>query len=143
MQVLSLDSISDRSYMALSGGEQQRVHLARVVSQVEFALNIHGHAYLLLDEPLSGLDPAFQQDLMQFLYQYTQQKKVGVLMALHDVNLAARWCDSILLMSARRVQMQGTPTDVLTTENLMATYGLNMQVMPHPLSPGRLLVLSP
>ena len=143
MQALSLDSISDRSYLALSGGEQQRVHLARVVLQVEAALNVHGHAYLLLDEPLSGLDPAFQQDWMRFLSQYTQQKKVGVLMAVHDVNLAARWCDSILLMSGRRVQIQGAPTDVLTTENLMATYGLNMQVMPHPLSPGRLLVLSP
>jgi iron complex transport system ATP-binding protein len=143
MQALSLDSISDRSYLALSGGEQQRVHLARVVLQAEAALTVHDHAYLLLDEPVSSLDPAFQYEWMLFLSRYTQQKKVGVFMALHDVNLAARWCDSILLMSKRRVQIQGTPTEVLTTESLLATYGLNMHVMPHPLSRGRLLVLSP
>jgi iron complex transport system ATP-binding protein len=143
IQALSLDPIFHRSYLALSGGEQQRVHLARVMVQVEAALIVHDHAYLLLDEPLSSLDPAFQFEWMSFLSRYTRERKVGVLMALHDVNLAARWCDSILLMSKRQLEIQGSPKEVLTTEHLFATYGLNMQVMPHPLSPGRLLVLSP
>lgn len=143
MDALSLEPISDRSYLALSGGEQQRVQLARVILQAELSLTLHDHTYLLLDEPVSSLDPAFQHECMQFLSQYTQQKKVGVLMALHDINLAARWCDSILLMSKKSVLFQGSPNEALNGESLQATYGVNMHVMPHPIIPGRVLVLSP
>ena len=143
VQALSLESIADRSYLTLSGGEQQRVHLARVVVQIEAALSVHDTAYLLLDEPVSSLDPAFQFEWMTFLFEYTRQKQVGVLMALHDINLAARWCDSIMLLSKGCIQAQGAPSEVLTTEHLMQTYGLHMHVLPHPVQPGRLLVLSP
>lgn len=142
MQALSLESIADRSYLTLSGGEQQRVQLARVVVQVEAALSVHETAYLLLDEPVSSLDPAFQFEWMSFLFEYTRQKQVGVLMALHDVNLAARWCDSIMLLSKGCIQAQGAPSQVLTTDHLMQTYGLFMHVLPHPIHDGRLLVLS-
>lgn len=143
MQALNLESIADRSYLTLSGGEQQRVQLARVVVQVEAALSVHDTAYFLLDEPVSSLDPAFQFEWMSFLFEYTRQKQVGVLMALHDVNLAARWCDSIMLLSKGCIQAQGAPSEVLTTGHLMQTYGLPMHVLPHPVQPGRLLVLSP
>lgn len=143
LQALKLDHLADRSYLELSGGEQQRVHLARVMVQVEAALLLHGQAYLLLDEPVSSLDPAFQHELMSFLFNFTRQKKVGVLMALHDVNLAARWCDAVMLLSSRRLQWQGPPEQVLTEDNLSATYGFSMRVMPHPLHQGRLLVLPP
>ena len=143
LQALKLDHLADRSYLELSGGEQQRVHLARVMVQVEAALLLHGQAYLLLDEPVSSLDPAFQHELMSFLFNFTRQKKVGVLMALHEVNLAARWCDAVMLLSSRRLQWQGPPEQVLTEDNLSATYGFSMRVMPHPLHQGRLLVLPP
>ena len=143
MQALSLTTIAHRSYLSLSGGEQQRVQLARVMVQVELALSVHPHAYLLLDEPVSSLDPAFQFEWMSFLFEYTRQRPVGVLMALHDVNLAARWCDSILLLSKGSTQAQGTPSEVLTTDHLLATYGILMHVVPHPIQFGRLLVLSP
>lgn len=143
LQALKLDRLTDRSYLEMSGGEQQRVHLARVMVQVEAALLLHGQAYLLLDEPVSSLDPAFQHELMSFLFDCTRQKKVGVLMAMHDVNLAARWCDTVMLLSSRRLQWQGAPAEVLTEANLSATYGLSMRVMPHPLHQGRLLVLPP
>ena len=142
MQAMSLESIADRSYLSLSGGEQQRVQLARVVVQVELARSVHETAYLLLDEPVSSLDPAFQFEWMSFLFEYTRQKQVGVLMALHDINLAARWCDSVMLLSKGCIQAQGAPSEVLTTDHLMQTYGLFMHVLPHPIQAGRLLVLS-
>lgn len=142
IQALNLGSISQRSYLSLSGGEQQRVQLARVVVQVESALCVHDRAYLLLDEPVSSLDPAFQHEWMSFLFEYTRQKRVGVLMALHDLNLAARWCDSIMLLSKGSIRVHGIPHEVLTTDHLLATYGLVMHVLPHPMQAGRLLVLS-
>lgn len=66
----------------------------------------------------------------------------GVLVILHDMNLAARWCDRLLLLAGGRAIAQGAPAQVLTAANLYLAYGIDAQVIPHPLQPGRLLVLT-
>jgi iron complex transport system ATP-binding protein len=103
--------LSGRSYLALSGGERQRVHLARVLAQLW-----PGEAgqTLLLDEPTSMLDP---------LHQHT---------TLHDLNLAARYCDRLLLLEGGRPVALDTPEQVLRPEPLKAVFGLEVLVQPHP-----------
>jgi len=129
-----------RSYTELSGGEQQRVQFARVLVQCLAIRATKGHAYLLLDEPLASLDPRHQLRLLETLLRLAHTKQVGVLLVLHDVNLAAR-CDRIALMANLTVIAQGTPDQVLTSSNLQRVFDVEMAVLPHPLVPERLLVL--
>ncbi len=133
-------ALSTRAYPELSGGEQQRVQFARVLVQCQAICATNGHAYLLLDEPLSNLDPRHQQQLLQILRRLAQTQKLGVLVILHDVNLAAD-CDRIVLMARHTVIAQGRPAQVLTQANLRAVFELEMIVLPHPLNAGKLLVL--
>lgn len=90
--------LSGRSYLALSGGERQRVHLARVMAQLW--PGEEGQT-LLLDEPTSMLDPLHQHTTLQAIRTFAD-RGAAVLVILHDLNLAARYCDRILLLSQRR-----------------------------------------
>ena len=117
-----------RNYQVLSGGEQQRVQLARALAQVAQA---GGPFLLLLDEPLNNLDIRHQYALMQEAQRFASQGHV-VLMVMHDLNLAARFADRILLLKQGRTQALGPPWQVLTESHLTETYDFPMQVMPHP-----------
>ena len=130
-----------RRYPELSGGEQQRVQFARVLLQSRAIVSRQGHAYLLLDEPTASLDPRHQVHLMEVALKQARARNVGVLVILHDINLAARWCDRILLLAQQQLIAQGAPHEVLTPVNLQAAFGMEMAVLSHPLVPGRLLVL--
>ena len=141
LAVVGLDGAAQRPYDNLSGGEQQRVQFARVWAQVGAAVRCHGHAYLLMDEPVSNLDPRHQQDLLEAARNMADTGQVGVLVVLHDLNLAARWCDSLLLLAHGEVLAAGAPAQVLTPGTLERAYGLRPQVVPHPMQPGRPLVL--
>lgn len=90
--------LRDRSYLALSGGERQRVHLARVLAQLWPGQE--GQS-LLLDEPTSALDPLHQHVTLQAIRAFAEQG-VAVLVILHDLNLAARYCDRVLLLEGAR-----------------------------------------
>ncbi len=133
--------LSGRRYPELSGGEQQRVQFARVLVQLQAIVSCQGHAYLLLDEPTSSLDPRHQAHLLEVVLKLARAHRVGVLVILHDVNLAARWCDRILLLAEQKIIAQGTPRGVLTPGNLLAVFGMRMAVLDHPLVPGRVMVL--
>ena len=89
----------------------------------------------------SSLDPKHQADLMRRAAQLARESHTGVLVILHDMNLAARWCDRLLLLSGGQAVALGTPAEVLTPANLFLAYGIEAQVMPHPLQADRLLVL--
>jgi iron complex transport system ATP-binding protein len=131
-----------RRYPELSGGEQQRVQFARVLVQCNAARDDDASPrYLLLDEPTASLDPRHQADLLRTAAGIAHLGTTGVLVILHDINLAARWCDRLLLLSAGRTVAVGTPPEVLTPPNLHLAYGIDAHVMPHPLQPRRLLVL--
>lgn len=132
--------LADRRYPELSGGEQQRVQFARVLTQCQAARD-GSPRYLMLDEPISNLDPRHQIDLLRTAHQLAQRGDTGVLVIAHDVNLAARWCDRLVLLADGAVVADGTPAEVLTPANLRQVYGVEAEVLPHPREPGALLVL--
>ncbi|TWD43858.1 heme ABC transporter ATP-binding protein [Pseudomonas sp. SJZ131] len=120
--------LSGRSYLALSGGERQRVHLARVLAQLW-----PGEAgqTLLLDEPTSMLDPLHQHTTLQAVREFAD-RGAAVLVILHDLNLAARYCDRVLLLEGGRPVALDTPEQVLQPQLLKAVFGLEVLVQPHP-----------
>ncbi|GAB1576336.1 heme ABC transporter ATP-binding protein [Bordetella petrii] len=133
--------LAARRYPELSGGEQQRVQFARILAQCQALREPGTPRYLLLDEPISSLDPKHQMALLRTTAQLAHTQGVGVLVIVHDVNLAARWCDRLVLLGAGAVVADGTPQAVLTPAHLRAVYDIEADVLPHPTLPGRLLVL--
>ncbi|WP_081413085.1 heme ABC transporter ATP-binding protein [Chitinilyticum aquatile] len=133
--------LAARAYPELSGGEQQRVQFARVLVQVRAGRQPGEARYLLLDEPTASLDPRFQHSLLQVASLLAEREHTGVIVVLHDVNLAARWCHRIALLAQGRLVASGPPADVLQGAALEQTYQLSCTVMPHPQQPSRPLVL--
>lgn len=119
-----------RDYRQLSGGEQQRVQLARVLAQL-WQPKAEG-ACLFLDEPTSALDLYHQQHSLRLLHQLTRERPLGVCCVLHDLNLTALYADKILLIHEGKLVAKGTPTEVLTTENLTRWYQADLGVTLHP-----------
>ncbi|MHC8288783.1 heme ABC transporter ATP-binding protein [Pseudomonas sp. XS1P51] len=128
LQAADAGHLSGRSYLALSGGERQRVHLARVLAQLW-----PGEAgqTLLLDEPTSMLDPLHQHTTLQAVREFAD-RGAAVLVILHDLNLAARYCDRLLLLEGGRPVALDTPEQVLRPEPLKAVFGLEVLVQRHP-----------
>jgi iron complex transport system ATP-binding protein len=128
MALLQITELADRDYTTLSGGEKQRVQFARILSQNEGALD---GAFLFLDEPTSSLDLSHQRTVLNIARQKSRQGQ-GVFLVLHDMNLAARYADRILLMKAGTIVKQGSPVDVLTEASLSELFEVNIKVMEHP-----------
>lgn len=120
--------LHDRSYLTLSGGERQRVHLARALAQLWPG---EGGQTLLLDEPTSMLDPLHQHTTLQAVRDFAYRGG-AVMVILHDLNLAARYCDRLLLLESGRPYALGTPDTVLVPEALKAVFGLEVLVQRHP-----------
>jgi len=120
--------LSGRSYLALSGGERQRVHLARVLAQLWPG---KVGQTLLLDEPTSMLDPLHQHTTLQAVREFAD-RGAAVLVILHDLNLAARYCDRLLLLEGGHPVALDTPEQVLKPEPLKAVFGLEVLVQQHP-----------
>ena len=115
MAMMDVLPLADRPATELSGGEQARVLAARAIAQ--------DTPVLLADEPASGLDPAHQMTMMAGLRRLSAKGRT-VLVSLHDLTLAARWCDRILLMRDGSVAAEGAPADVLTAERLRDVFGI-------------------
>lgn len=130
---VGLEGYEERDYLTLSGGEQQRVHLARVLAQIEHAPGeTHQPERLLfLDEPISSLDIAHQHEVLDLAKQLTAEG-VGVFAILHDLNLAAQYADRIVVLSQGKVLATGTPTEVLTQETLYEAFHYHVHVARHP-----------
>lgn len=129
--------LAERAYTALSGGERQRVHLARVLAQLWPG---GSDCTLLLDEPTSMLDPLHQQTILQAVRGFAG-RGAAVMVILHDLNLAARYCDRLLLLHEGRVHVAGTAAEVLQPAALKTVFGLEVLVQPHPES-GHPLVIA-
>ena len=114
----------NRQLDRLSGGERQRVVLARSLVQ---QANI-----ILLDEPSSSLDLRYRLSIMETLKQEIELRQVAVVVALHDVFLAGRYCDRLALMSEGVIDTIGEPADVLTTDNLRRVFGVETTVQRDP-----------
>lgn len=128
MAAADASHLAGRSYLALSGGERQRVHLARVLAQLWPGGT---EQVLLLDEPTSALDPLHQHTTLQAVRDFAG-RGAAVLVILHDLNLAARYCDRLLLLHEARAHLLGTPHEVLQAEPLRTVFGLEVLVQEHP-----------
>lgn len=138
----SLAEMADRRIGELSGGEQQRVLLARALAQ--------DTPILLLDEPTTHLDLQHQSNLLNLVRRLSADKELSVLMVLHDLNLAGLYADRVALLSDGSIYAIGLPEKVITAENLAAVYRVPVNVIPHPdygtplvLPDGKLGVKSP
>ena len=120
--------LADRAYPTLSGGEKQRVHLARVLTQLSGAPD---NSVLILDEPTAALDLAQQHKVLQLCQQLCQQG-TSVLMVLHDLNLAAQYADRILLLKQGKLMVDDTPAQALSAANIEHIYQWQVRVVPHP-----------
>jgi len=141
IQLTGCQSLAGRQYAALSGGEQQRVQLARALAQLWCDGAPRG--WLFLDEPTSALDLFHQQHLLRLLKTLTSNGDLHVCVVLHDLNLAALWADRILLLHNGRIVSQGAPQQVLQADDLARWYGAQVQVGQHPLSATPQVFLAP
>lgn len=126
MRLTGSDSLARRDYCSLSGGEQQRVQLARALAQLWQPDGPRG--WLFLDEPTSALDLYHQQHALRLLHRITRQGQLSVCCVLHDLNLASLWSDKILLLHQGRLVASGTPGEVLREETLSRWYQADLQV---------------
>ena len=124
--------LADRAYMTLSGGEKQRVVIASALAQAPDVL--------LLDEPTASLDLAYQLEVASLLDRLNRDRGVTMVLATHDLNLAASLCDSLVLVRAGRVLAQGPTREVLTGAMIQQLYDVEADVQFHE-SSGHLTVV--
>lgn len=131
MQYFDVGAMSERSYPTLSGGEKQRVNFARVLAQVWRPQRDHTRV-LFLDEPLTFLDIGHQLDFMRKVRSIAGEPDMVVIGVVHDLNLAARFADSLVLLNGGRVVATGTHTDVLTSSHVKDAFGVEPVVAHVP-----------
>ena len=124
-----------RKFMSLSGGERQRVHFARALLQVwpeahPPPFELRRHRYILLDEPTSGLDPAHELSILR-LARSAAEAGLGILVVLHNLNLAARFADQALLLNRGETAAFGAPGSVFTDDALSNLYDTPVLVERH------------
>ena len=132
LALMDIRFLKHRLYPELSGGEKQRVQIARALAQIwdeQDAAN--GTRILLLDEPTNSLDFGHQHELMSVIRSLAEQK-VAVVMVLHDINLAAQYSDSILALLCSQQVAHGGVEHVITSHNMQRLFGINAEVITHP-----------
>jgi iron complex transport system ATP-binding protein len=120
------DGLAGRRLGELSGGERQRLAVARALAQEP--------RLLLLDEPTAHLDIGRQGEVLDAVVAVQRRRPLTVLAVLHDLNLAAQYCDRLLLFREGRLEAEGTPTEVLTQGALTAAFGRQVALVRHPVT---------
>jgi len=120
LELLGIMEFAMRDFNEISGGQQQKVLIARALAQEA--------DILLLDEPTSNLDIRHQLDVMEIMTNIVHKKKISAVMAIHDLNLAARYTSRILMLNGGRIFAAGNPESVLTEENIRRAYGVEALV---------------
>jgi len=128
LELAGVADLADRSYPTLSGGERARVQFARVAAQVWEAPADGAPRFLLLDEPTASLDLAHQHDCLRAA-RTLALRGLGVLVILHDPNLALRYASQVTLLREGRALASGVPAQVLTAEALEALYGVPVRLL--------------
>ncbi len=123
LQLMDLGGLAMDEFNQLSGGQQQRVLIARALAQQP--------ELLLLDEPTSALDIAHQLEVMDILGELVQSTSLGVIMVVHDLNLASRYADRIVLLKDGSIFASGAPHETLTAENIASVYGVEVHLSHH------------
>lgn len=122
LERVGMQGYEERSFMSLSGGEKQRVLIARALAQQA--------KLIILDEPTNHLDIRHQLQLMDLV----KKLNVTVLAALHDLNLASNYCDYLYVIQNGQVVMSGTPESVLTKDRIREVFGVETEIIIHPLT---------
>lgn len=125
-----------REYNSLSGGEKQRVHLARVLAQLDNEIE---NTLLFLDEPLNNLDIKHQYKTLELIKNFTENQNTAIVV-LHDLNLAAQFADHILLMEKGQVLSYGTPEKVFTAETISKAYNFPCTICKHPVNDNTMIL---
>jgi len=124
MRTTDVAQFAGRLITEVSGGEKQRVIVARALAQEPAAM--------LLDEPTAFLDIKHQIDVHELLKSLNEKRGMTIVCISHDLNLAARYCKRLILLDRGRVAADGTPREVLTPENIARVFGVNALVQQHP-----------
>ncbi len=124
LELTRLESLAQQRVGELSGGEQQRVLLARALAQ--------DAPLLLLDEPTTHLDLQHQTVFLNLIRCLAAEKRLTVLMILHDINLASLYTDRVALLAQGKIFAAGSPAEVITSANLAAIYHIPVNVIQHP-----------
>jgi iron complex transport system ATP-binding protein len=128
MTLTGIETLAERMVDSLSGGERQRVWLAMLIAQ--------DARLLLLDEPISALDPAHQVGVLKLVRRISHTGRAAVVIVLHDINLAARFCDHVIALKGGRLIAHGRPAEFMTAARLTEVYDVDMGVFPNPDSAG-------
>jgi len=115
---------AEQTVETLSGGERQRVFVAMMVAQ--------DAEWLLLDEPISALDIAHQIEVLTLVSTLCRDRRLGVMVVLHDINMAARFCDEIIALHSGRLVGRGPVQEMIKPAQLAAIYDVPMGTIPHP-----------
>ena len=132
LTVTSTLDLADRRVEQLSGGQRQRVWIAMALAQ--------DPDILLLDEPTTFLDVAHQLEVLDLLMQLNRERHTTVVMVLHDLNLATRYADTLVLMAHGEVLASGAPEEVITAENMKAAFGLDARIVADPVAGSPMVV---
>lgn len=124
MDVVGITHLAGRYFDELSAGERQKVMIAKALAQEPDVL--------LLDEPTSNLDIRHQLEILTLIRRLAKEKGLTVVAAMHDLNLAYRFSDKVVMLSGGRVYAAGRPEDVLTPENIRRVYGVRVEVLRSP-----------
>ncbi len=122
--LVGLKPYAHRLVDSLSGGERQRAWIAMMVAQ-------HSRC-ILLDEPTSALDIAHQVEVLALIHRLSQERGLTVISVLHDINMAARYCDHLVALRGGEMIAQGSPAEIMQSGTLERIYGIPMGIMPHP-----------
>ena len=126
MKLTNVLHLANRSVTEVSGGELQRILIARALAQEA--------KILLLDEPTSNLDINYQIEIMDLLRDLALKKGITVICTMHDLNLAARYCEMLILLSNGRIRAIGRPEEVITRDNIRETFGIDVLVEENPIT---------
>ncbi|ADO97028.1 MULTISPECIES: ABC transporter ATP-binding protein [Haemophilus] len=124
LRLTHTEKFADQLVDTLSGGERSRIWLAMLLAQQS--------RFLLLDEPLAALDIAHQVEVMQLVHQLSRDLGLGVVIVIHDINLAAHFCDHLVALHSGKLLAQGDAQQIVNPPLLEAIYGIRLNVIPHP-----------
>ena len=133
IEVLEIKDLQDRLYHTLSGGEKQRVRLARVILQAK--LGEQGKGWLLLDEPLTSLDWGHCHKLLNYLH-YLATEGLGILAVMHDLNSVLQYADEVCMLHQGRVYATGRSADVLNEKNVKNVFNVPPDFCKPPVGAG-------
>lgn len=128
LALMDIGYLAHRRYTDLSGGEKQRVQLARVFSQIWEADPDAPSRLLILDEPTTSLDLGHQHQLLNAVKDFAE-RGVAVVMVMHDINLAARYADTLLALLCSEQIALGTPSEVIQYDTLQRLFGLSVEIL--------------